>query len=140
MPRKSSSVCIAGKLDQRYINKVTKYQHYKGGIYTLLHIATHSETLEKLVVYDNAEGRVWVRPYDMFFENVEVDGVMVPRFKEIRERKDLMSKQTENCMKSEIVRRWCEAYQCVCNLACDKQSIAKHCEYEVAEPREDDAE
>jgi len=60
-----------------------KYQHYKGGIYTLLHIATHSETGEQLVVYQNSEGRVWARLWDMFFEKVEVDGVMVDRFREI---------------------------------------------------------
>ena len=120
---------------------MTKYQHYKGGIYTLVDPSVlHTETGEFLVVYQNSKGATFARPRDMFFDEVEVDGVMVPRFKEIREKKDLMSKQTENCMKSEIVRRWCEAYQCVCNLACDKQSIAKHCEYEVAEPREDDAE
>jgi len=63
---------------------MTNYQHYKGNIYTVLHIATHSETGEQLVAYQNSEGKVWVRPYDMFFEKVEVDGVMVDRFKEIK--------------------------------------------------------
>ena len=27
------------------------YQHYKGQLYQVLHVATHSETQEKLVVY-----------------------------------------------------------------------------------------
>lgn len=62
---------------------MTKYQHYKGGIYQLLTIAKHSETGEKLVIYQNSEGKVFARPYDMFFENVLVNGEMVPRFKEI---------------------------------------------------------
>jgi len=64
---------------------MTKYQHYKGGMYTLLHIATHSETGEQLVVYQNTEGKVWIRPHDMFFEDVVVDGDRVPRFREIKE-------------------------------------------------------
>ena len=64
---------------------MTKYQHYKGGIYTVLTTrATHTETNERVVVYRNEEGGVFVRPRDMFFEDVEVDGVMVPRFKEIK--------------------------------------------------------
>ena len=27
------------------------YQHYKGGLYKVIGIASHSETLEKLVIY-----------------------------------------------------------------------------------------
>ena len=63
---------------------MTKYQHYKGGIYTFIAAALHTETHETLAVYQNDEGIVFARPYNMFFENVEVDGVMVPRFKEIK--------------------------------------------------------
>ena len=42
----------------------------------------HSETLEPLVLYRplyNDSG-MWVRPYAMFLEQVEIDGVMQPRF------------------------------------------------------------
>lgn len=60
-----------------------KYKHFKGGIYDLLYIAEHSETQERLVVYKNAEGKVYVRPYDMFFSKVIVDNQEVPRFKKI---------------------------------------------------------
>ncbi|PED86679.1 hypothetical protein CON43_22625 [Bacillus cereus] len=60
------------------------YKHYKGNIYELLFIATHSETEEKLVIYKNEEGQVFARPYDMFFEEVEVNGESVPRFKEVK--------------------------------------------------------
>ncbi|PED63148.1 DUF1653 domain-containing protein [Bacillus toyonensis] len=59
------------------------YKHYKGNIYELLLIATHSETEEKLVIYKNKEGQVFARPYDMFFEEIEVNGELVPRFKEV---------------------------------------------------------
>ena len=45
----------------------------------------HSETLEPLVLYrplHNSCGD-WVRPYAMFFEDVEIDGIKQPRFKRI---------------------------------------------------------
>jgi hypothetical protein len=29
--------------------------------------------------------RLWVRPYDMFFEEVEVDGEVIPRFQKIKD-------------------------------------------------------
>ncbi len=59
-----------------------RYRHYKGGEYEVVGVARHSETLEPLVVYRplyNVSG-LWVRPYAMFFEDVEVDGQRVPRF------------------------------------------------------------
>lgn len=59
-----------------------RYRHYKGKEYEVVGLARHSETLEVLVVYRplyNASG-LWVRPYAMFIETVEVDGQTVPRF------------------------------------------------------------
>ena len=58
------------------------YKHYKGNLYELLHIANHSETLEKMVVYKAlyGEGEAWVRPLSMWDELVEVNGKKVPRF------------------------------------------------------------
>lgn len=59
-----------------------RYRHYKGGEYELVGVARHSETLEPLVVYRplyNASG-LWVRPFAMFFEEVEVGGRRQPRF------------------------------------------------------------
>lgn len=49
------------------------YRHYKGDLYLVEDIATHSETCEKMVVYralygDNA---LWVRPLTMFTEEVQ---------------------------------------------------------------------
>ena len=62
-----------------------KYRHFKGNEYLVMHIAKHSETLEELVVYQALYGEmgVWVRPLEMFLEQVEVDGPTVHRFEEI---------------------------------------------------------
>jgi hypothetical protein len=62
--------------------KAGRYRHYKGGEYQVFHTATHSETGEKMVVYRTLYGDYshWVRPLEMFLEQVEIDGVMVPRF------------------------------------------------------------
>jgi hypothetical protein len=50
-------------------------------------MACHSETREWLVVYRRLYERegpeLWVRPYDMFVEHVEVDGKRVSRFQYI---------------------------------------------------------
>lgn len=51
------------------------YQHYKGRLYQVLHVATHSETQEKLVVYQCLYGdySIWVRPLEMFTESITLD-------------------------------------------------------------------
>ena len=51
------------------------YQHYKGQLYQVLHVATHSETQEKLVVYQCLYGdySIWVRPLEMFTESITLD-------------------------------------------------------------------
>lgn len=60
------------------------YQHYKGNFYQVLMVGTHTENKESLVVYKPLEGsRVWVRPLDMFQENVEIEGVTMPRFRRV---------------------------------------------------------
>ena len=63
--------------------KPGKYQHYKGGEYEVLFLATHSETEEMMVVYRPlyGNGDYWVRPLDMFVESVSVDGVSQARFR-----------------------------------------------------------
>ncbi|MAF14056.1 MAG: TonB box-like protein [Parcubacteria group bacterium] len=68
--------------------KLGKYKHYKGKEYKVIGVAKHSETLEELVVYealyDNPVDKLWVRPKKMFLESVEVDGIIVPRFKYLK--------------------------------------------------------
>lgn len=66
--------------------KLGEYEHYKGDHYEVLGVARHSETREYLVVYRALYGEygLWVRPYEMFIENVEKNGKTVPRFKFIK--------------------------------------------------------
>ena len=61
------------------------YQHYNGKKYEVIGLAQHSETVETLVVYKALYGEagLWVRPYNMFFENVIMDGTVRPRFRKI---------------------------------------------------------
>lgn len=66
------------------------YRHYKGNLYRVLGTGRHSETLEEYVVYqglyDSSEfgkNPLWVRPLNLFQEQVTVDGRSVPRFTHI---------------------------------------------------------
>ncbi|TQQ84936.1 DUF1653 domain-containing protein [Peptacetobacter hominis] len=49
------------------------YRHFKGNLYYVHDIAVHSETGEKMVVYQAMYGDygMFVRPFDMFIEEVE---------------------------------------------------------------------
>lgn len=58
------------------------YQHYKGRYYQVIDCARHSETEQWLVIYRALYGDfgLWARPLDMFTENVEIAGELLPRF------------------------------------------------------------
>lgn len=70
------------------------YQHYKGGLYWVLGIAKHSETLEDMVVYEPKsaiqnmpDNEKWVRPLSMFTEEIDYRGEWVPRFRKIETKR-----------------------------------------------------
>ena len=67
--------------------KLGKYRHYKkGDISEVFGTALHSETKEEFVLYKHLTGKYageknyWVRPLDMFLEDIEVNGKKIPRF------------------------------------------------------------
>lgn len=72
------------------------YKHYKGNYYKVLNVAHYSEDPSKKFVvyqalYDSpgfGKDAVWVRPYDMFVENIIVDGRQVERFEKIADKKN----------------------------------------------------
>jgi len=59
------------------------YQHFKGGMYQVFGVARDSETQAEVVVYQHLYGDYtwWVRPLEMFLEDVVRDGYSGPRFK-----------------------------------------------------------
>jgi len=63
------------------------YKHYKGNMYEVYMTARHSETEEWMVVYKALYGEqgMWVRPYNIFVEELEVEGTLVPRFQKVED-------------------------------------------------------
>lgn len=65
--------------------KLGRYKHSKtGNMYRAIGVALHSETLEEMVVYEclyeNPKSQLWVRPKQMFLEDIVLNGKSVPRF------------------------------------------------------------
>ena len=67
--------------------KPGKYRHFKGKEYQVIGVASHSETLEPMVVYRAlyGEGGLWVRPAAMWTEWVDRNDYHGPRFYLIEE-------------------------------------------------------
>ena len=70
-------------MNQNLLPAKGRYQHFKGGLYLLVDVASHSETLEPYVVYRALYGEqgLWVRPLTMFTETVIHQGQEIPRFR-----------------------------------------------------------
>jgi hypothetical protein len=66
-------------------------KHYKGKHYQILHIADHTETREKMVIYkqlyknEYPYGYIWCRPFDMFNEQIVYDNKVVHRFENVKD-------------------------------------------------------
>ena len=60
------------------------YKHFKGNQYRVHFVAEHSETLEEFVayeaLYENKDGKFWIRPVKSFEEQIERDGKKIRRF------------------------------------------------------------
>ena len=63
------------------------YRHYKGNLYAVVDLATHSESLEKMVVYRALYGDfgLWIRPLSIFLEKIEFNGKIQNRFEWVSE-------------------------------------------------------
>ena len=59
-----------------------KYRHYKGNTYEIIGVGKHTETMEDMVVYQD-DNHVWIRPLEMFEEEIEIDGKKIKRFERI---------------------------------------------------------
>lgn len=68
-----------------------RYRHFKGNEYQVLYVASHSETLEPMVVYQALYGErgIWVRPAAMWNEPVIRDVKTMRRFTYIGEMEPL---------------------------------------------------
>lgn len=58
------------------------YRHYKGNYYAVICVAEHTETTEKMVIYQSLydDFSLWSRPLEMFKSDVVHNGISQPRF------------------------------------------------------------
>lgn len=66
------------------------YRHYKGNEYNVLGVGRHTEADEYFVMYSPVEQKpgapsIWLRPYHMLIETVDINGKTIPRFQRIEE-------------------------------------------------------
>ena len=61
------------------------YEHYKGGIYEVIGMSTHTETNERLVVYKDMSGNLWSRPESMWNQEIHIENTLwtKPRFEPV---------------------------------------------------------
>lgn len=68
-------------------NILGKYRHYKGNEDEVIGVGKHTENEEEMVIYKalRTPYQIWLRPYKMFFETVQVNGEEIQRFEKIED-------------------------------------------------------
>lgn len=106
------------------------YRHYKGGDYFVYRIATHSETREPLVVYRCLYGDFswWVRPLDMFTEQVSTAGEAKARFEfvapmSLAEAEALAAGESSQPMAGDDDRHWMREAMALANMAAENDEV-----------------
>lgn len=68
------------------------WEHYKGGRYEIIDLATVEADHQTVVIYRSlADGRIWTRPLDRFMGDVPTDyRTLEPRFVRVAGRKEVI--------------------------------------------------
>lgn len=71
-------------MNNRYPLPGETYQHYKGGTYKIITMATHTEHDELLVIYQSIPfGSIYARPLEIWEEDCDYEGRVEKRFTKI---------------------------------------------------------
>ncbi len=77
--------------------KLDIYRHYKENLYQVVGVGTHTESGEIVVIYQALYDSfgLWVRPLEMFTEEIEINGKPTKRFTFISSNLEVAPKMRE---------------------------------------------